>query len=94
MNKLEEFKINRILQDIAIEKIHNKLKDFNTNDLIQELEFRLKTSIYAFCELCNIEGEEFCDFLLNSHSELDSDSATLFCKKHTLIKNNSLQNSY
>jgi len=88
MNTLDEFKINRILEDIAREKIHkekihNQLKDVETNDLIQELEFRLKTSIYAFCELCNIEGEKNCNFLLISHSELHPDAATLFCKKHT-----------
>ena len=81
MNIVEEIKINRILRDMAREKIEKELKNVNTHDLIEELEHRLKTSLYAFCELCNIEGDEFCDFLLIGHSEVDAESGKLFCKK-------------
>jgi hypothetical protein len=86
MNIVEEIKINRILRDMAREKIEKELQNINTDDLIEELQNRLKTSIYAFCELCNIEGEDFCHFLLIEHSEIDSESGTLFCKKHTIKK--------
>ena len=86
MNNLEEIKINRILREMAREKIEKELQNINTDDLIEVLENRIKTSLYVFCELCNIEGEEFCHFLLIGHSEMDAESGTLFCKKHTIKK--------